>query len=101
MGSSTSHGDLSIDLPSLPKPLLPVAAFIRRIECDIDFLVRMHRYRVTGNTEDSIDYVYYEGFHGYDLRLYWPILQKWALQKWRHDVTADERTHVISFRVSL
>lgn len=85
-------------LQNLPKPLWSVARFIQRVESDYDFLCRMHQLRVWHKTDETVDYIFHEGFHGYSLELYWPIIRKWVLERWRHQVEAREDL-VISFRV--
>lgn len=103
MGCACSQETLSptdlARLSKLPRALLEVARFIQRIECDFDFLQKMHYIRVWNKTDESLCYVVHSGFHGYSLDLYWPIIKAWAAQKWSHIVDADDSRNVLTFRV--
>lgn len=88
-----------VALEKLPVPLLDCARFIAELESDPRFIFTVHRMRIEGKFNDKLTYHYKEGFHCYDLNLYWPIIASWVLHKFGQIVTADDTQNLITFQL--
>lgn len=76
-------------LKNLPQALMNCAKFIQTVEHDYDFLRKMHYYRRTQQVHERFTVVWHEGFHEYDLKLYWPIIENWVATRWNHRIKCE------------